>query len=421
MKNTSTQIKAVLENEKLVDSLINASNANPSLEVQELNLSEASEMYIEMRNLLLEALEKGILDDISFNSRNAINSHLQNVQKFINDPNRLIPQLNALQYQLDITDLRQLVFKDLNIDVELKELTALKRRYSKLIKDIEGAEKAKEEMSKIDTNTKELLKSIEKTKTESDEYKKLLSTIQNEIETSKTSIIKSEQDVENKKKEVLEFANNVENTKKSLDQIEGELKTNIEKLLKEKIGIANALIEQAEKALELKSTEGISAAYSSRLSKLSEENSKKNWLYGAIGFVVLTFITGYLLTGGQIDIWKLHIGFEPTENLAFIIGRILLTAIGISGAAFCANRYVQIRNLEEDYEYKVVLSKSILAFANKIKELDPKKTADYLNKVLNDLHQDPLRDRKNKKEKNPDINGLNKISELLRNWESLSE
>jgi len=411
MKKTSSQIKTILENENFFNSLKNTSNANPNLEVQELSLKEAFDSYVELKDMLLEGIDKGVLDEISFNSRNAVLSHLQNAQKFINDPNRLIPQLSALQYQVQITDLRNLTFEGLKVEIELKEITALRRRYTKLLKDIASAEKVKSELTQIDTSIKNIVKSIELAKNESDQYKKLLLTIKSEIEASKTSIIKSEQDVENKKQEVLEFANNVDVSKENLSKYENDIKTKIEK--------ANGLIRQAEIALELKSTEGISAAYSSRLNKLSEENSKRNWLYGAIGFVTLTFLTGYLLTGGQINLWQINIGFQATENIAFIVGRILLTGIGITGAVFCANRYVQIRNLEEDYEYKVVLSKSILAFANKIKELDDKKTADYLNKVLNDLHQDPLRDRTNRKE--TDMEAISKLTEMLINWKNLTE
>ena len=151
------------------------------------------------------------------------------------------------------------------------------------------------------------------------------------------------------------------------------MKSEIEKSITLNINKSKELIKQAEEALELKQTEGISKAYSSRLSKLTSEKTKNRWLIGAIVFLVLTFITGFLLTGGKINLWGFTVGFNDTENLAFVLGRILLTGIGISGSIFCANRYVYIKNLEEDYEYKVVLSKSILAFSNKIKELDDKK------------------------------------------------
>src|SRR5690606_3262641 len=163
----------------------------------------------------------------------------------------------------------------------------------------------------------------------------------------------------------------------------------------------------AEKALELRETEGIAAAYSSRLAKISESKNKRNWLYGALGFVVFTLLFGYLLTGGQF----FGTGFKETNNIGIIIGRIVLTAIGVSGAVFCAKRFVVLRNLEEDYEYKVVLTKSILAFANKIKDINEDKVAEYLTQVLNELHQDPLRERKGKNE-DKDLTSIENIGKL---------
>lgn len=421
MKQTTNQIKSILENETISSRLKNLANANPNLEVQELSLADAEKIYEDVRNTLLDSIEKDILDELSFNTRNAIHSHLHNIQRFANDPNRFIPQINAVQHQIEIAGIRKLTFDSINLDNELKELTSLRRRYSKLLKDINDAEGTRKDLLKIDNSIKKLVKSIEETKVESDNYNKTLASIKTEIESSKTAIIKSEQDIKNKKEDVLEFSQYIDESKESLESIEEELKNSINELIITKSEQAQKLIEQAEKALELKSTEGISAAYSSRLDKLSKEKFKQNWLYGAIGFVILTFITGYLLTGGQITISKLNIGFTATDNVAFIIGRILLTAIGISGAAFCANRFVTIRNLEEDYEYKVVLSKSILAFANKIKELDKTKTADYLNKVLTDLLQDPLRERKSKNQKEADMELVDKITNVIKKIKGISD
>jgi len=77
-----------------------------------------------------------------------------------------------------------------------------------------------------------------------------------------------------------------------------------------------------------------------------------------------------------------------------------------------------LRNLEEDYEYKVVLTKSILAFANKIKDIDNTKVADYLTQVLNELHQDPLRNRKEKGDEKSliSIDNMDKLAEIFQKF-----
>ena len=93
--------------------------------------------------------------------------------------------------------------------------------------------------------------------------------------------------------------------------------------------------------------------------------------------------------------------------------------IAISGAAFCANQFIKQKNIAEDYGYKAVLSKSIIAFANYIKETDEtpnkEKVSEYLTTVLEEIHKDPLRERKTKKvgvDKN-NISQLKEISELF--------
>ncbi|UOU99855.1 hypothetical protein MUU74_07855 [Chryseobacterium daecheongense] len=74
--------------------------------------------------------------------------------------------------------------------------------------------------------------------------------------------------------------------------------------------------------------------------------------------------------------------------------------ISITGATFCAKQYTKQSNIAEDYAYKAVLSKSIIAFTEEIKKRDDKKVAEYLEKVLSEIHQDPLRKREIKEDDN---------------------
>ena len=93
--------------------------------------------------------------------------------------------------------------------------------------------------------------------------------------------------------------------------------------------------------------------------------------------------------------------------------RFAVVAVSISAAAFCANGHLRWKNLEEDYRYKSILSKSIVAFANKIKEVDESKVPEYLNLVLSELHRDPLRSRKPLKEdKEMSLDYFNKVLEF---------
>lgn len=192
--------------------------------------------------------------------------------------------------------------------------------------------------------------------------------------------------------------------KKELDD---SIKLNIE----ERLNDALELIEQARNALSLKETEGIAAAYSGKLEKITKSKTQNNWLIAASILVGLAVFLGFLLTGG--DLWGLK--FDDSNNdVGIIVGRIAVTGLLLSAAIFCSKQYINQKNLIEDYEYKVVLSKSILAFAEKIKVIDDTRVADYFNHVLKELHQDPLRARQsNKQDKGVSLDTVDKLVDVI--------
>jgi hypothetical protein len=98
-------------------------------------------------------------------------------------------------------------------------------------------------------------------------------------------------------------------------------------------------------------------------------------------------------------------------DIGVIIWRIALLPITIAGAIFSANQYVKQRNLIEDYAYKLVLTKSIVGFSEellKVKDTN-KWYQEYITKVLNELLQDPLRNKKDNKK------------DIMVSWKELKE
>ncbi|KZS39505.1 hypothetical protein AWE51_25735 [Aquimarina aggregata] len=412
MKPTTKAIISILENASFQSNLENLKASNATFSNQETTIIEVYNGMSEIRNLLTDSIENGTFEKLPFNQRNAINSQLTNVSRYATNLQQIIPQFNALETTIHNSRLLELSTESLDFEEKVKEVNSLRTRYKRLLKDIQDSEEIKKSIDEIKTKAEEDAQNISSISEKADELK--LKYEQDEINISEksNSITEAEQEIENRKKEILAFASNVEDNELKLNTIYDKLKDSIEKELSSKLIKVNSLIEEAENALELKQTEGIAKAYSSRLKKISDSNNKRHWLIGASVFVIITLLLGFLLTGGEIKIWKFDLGFADTENIGFIIGRIGLTFIGISGAVFCANRFVILRNLEEDYEYKVVLTKSILAFSNKIKEIDDSKVADYLTQVLDELHQDPLRSRKPEKSSKSDMD-LDKIDKFL--------
>lgn len=416
MKPTTTSIINILENESFQSNLENLKNSNPTYSTQETTILEVYERFSEIRNLLTDSIENGTFENLPFNQRNSINSQLSNVQRYATNAGQVIPQYNALENTIHNSRLFELNTESFNFEEKVKEINSLRTRYKRLLKDIAESELIKETIDEIKTKVEEDSENISTISEKADELKSKYEQDETEITEKTTAISEAEQEIENRKKEILAFASNIEDNEEKLETIYNRLKDSVEKELSDKLLKVNSLISEAENALELKQTEGIAKAYSSRLKKISESKDKRYWLIGASVFVIITLLFGFLLTGGQIKVWKLDLGFANTENIGFIIGRIALTFIGISGAVFCANRFVMLRNLEEDYEYKVVLTKSILAFSNKIKEIDNDKVAEYLTQVLNELHQDPLRSRKPEKNSNSnmDLDKIDKFLEIIK-------
>lgn len=416
MKPITTSIKNLIENETIQTQLGNLKASNPTYSNQETTIQEVYDGISEIRNLLADSIENGSFEELPFNQRNAINASLASVQRYATNAAQIIPQYNGLLNIIHTSKLFEINSSKVNFEEKVKEINSLRTRYKRLLKQIQDSEDIKISIEEIKTTVEDDAEKISAISEKADELKSKFEHDETDIAEKSTSISEAEQEIENRKKEILAFASNIQDNEEKLNNIYNRLNDSIEEELSGKLLKANTLIEEAENALELKQTEGIAKAYSSRLKKISDSKNKTYWLIGASVFVIITLLFGFLLTGGQIKIWKLDLGFANTENIGFIIGRIALTFIGISGAVFCANRFVMLRNLEEDYEYKVVLTKSILAFSNKIKEIDDTKVAGYLTQVLNELHQDPLRSRKSEKSSKSvmDLDNIEKFLEVIK-------
>ena len=141
------------------------------------------------------------------------------------------------------------------------------------------------------------------------------------------------------------------------------------------MNIAENLIKSARTALNYKTAESISAAFNTQYTEAKENSHYQYWLWGAMGFVFLTLFIGiWILTG-----WFIHNDIDP---LFSIIGRISMIPFTILGAIFCANQYIKQKNLIEDYAYKCVLAKSMIAFSEELRGKDSEKYSEYLSTVL---------------------------------------
>ena len=412
MKAITQHIQNILDESTIDYKLLQISQSHPDTE---LNLdttgSDLYNGYIELKATLINCIANGYIDKLPSKSRSQISSSLDNLQAIINSHLPAIAQryeffaeavLNANCYQNSLDDLDSSNIK--------RELLDLRRRYRKLVQDISNAETDKTLINNIKDEVISAQTEITNAQEISEQKIKEFTSIEDNIKNQKTRIEQFEQDVENRKKAIVAFAETIEANDAILDKMINEKSKAIDSDLQEKQRLIEKLITSAEQALELKSAEGISAAYSSGFSNISSAKLNYLWMVGAVIFSFIALVSGFLLAGGELQ----GIKYQNIDSIYGIVGRFAVVAVSISAAAFCANGHLRWKNLEEDYRYKSILSKSIVAFANKIKEVDESKVPEYLNLVLSELHQDPLRSRKPLKEdKEMSLDYFNKVLEFF--------
>lgn len=141
---------------------------------------------------------------------------------------------------------------------------------------------------------------------------------------------------------------------------------------------AEGLIQQARDALGYTTAVGISAAFDERYKE--DKKSSVHWIWaGAAGFLVIASIL--------VGVW---FWVKGSGDLSTTLSRITIMSVAISAAWFCASQYVKSKNIMEDYGYKAVLTKSMVAFLDQLEGTEREK---YLAMVLLEIHKDPLRKR----------------------------
>lgn len=398
MKQVTQQIYTILNDENLTKQLDNHVAVNPKLTQGDVQLDEGVERFKFLRKLMIEEIDSGAFDEISFNRRNTILSILNAINQQRGNPNQVLSQIENLYDNVVISGLfyRRIGKKD--YEAELKSVTKLKSSYTRFVNQFDQTKKSLEFITKKKTELEEILNSTNEVKTKVDGLKQDSDNTLNQINENYNNtnnvlskIKEVEGDVEKRKLQIVAFHENVEEYKNNIEELKQKAKEIIDKESE-----IDRLISEAETALQLKSAQGISAAFAAQYDAASNPKISKNWIRGAIGLLIVAIALTIWIVGG----W----GIENKDEISSIIGRVVAVAIAISGATFCAKQYIKQKNIAEDYAYKATLSKSIIAFTDEIKNrenTDGNQVSKYLEKVLNEIHKDPLRAR----DKNIDSTG----------------
>lgn len=122
-----------------------------------------------------------------------------------------------------------------------------------------------------------------------------------------------------------------------------------------------------------------------------------------------------------IGIWILNAEYL---DLGAAIGRVSLIPLLITGSWFCASQHLKLVNLAEDYAYKDVLAKSIVGFSDQLKSNEDKgeEYKKYIEKMLEEIHRDPIHRDAKKNDKGIEFSELlKKIDEIKPTLDKIVE
>ena len=333
------------------------------------------------------------------NNLSNLNSYIQNRQHqniatTIDQLKTIIRNFNLprdkerfLDYMNEIDNLRR---SAMMLDEEITKTKTNLTKSGNLYDEIQNSKTTfDEKLEELENSKKELEANVEKFVAEFDDFQDLA-----EKATGNEGIIAGTLDNVREDEEIFNnFIKKIEVGEKQLEK-QNTTTQNYEKTLanyskrqQEIEKEAKDLIDKAIQALNYSNAEGLSAAFSIQHSIANNRNSKVGWLIGAGFFVLIAMVLGvWVVTGWGIDP-------DTKSPLMSIIGRLSMIPFAILAAVFCANQYVKQVNLIEDYAYKTVLAKSIIAFSEELRLKNSEKYAEYLSTVLKEIHQDPLRKR----------------------------
>lgn len=166
---------------------------------------------------------------------------------------------------------------------------------------------------------------------------------------------------------------------------------------------AGQLIESAKQALQYKTAEGLSAAFSIQHEEYENPKIIWGWVAGAAAFIIAAITLGFILTTGQ------------EASISIIISRISLIPILIGGAIFCASQYSRQKRIADDYAYKMVLAKSLVGFSEQLSSQEDKgdEYQLYIKSVLSQILTDPQRSRTKKPSNNKNYTSELDLEETL--------
>ena len=347
----------------------------------------------------------------TFSERNEIQSHLSNLNLYLSrfQNAKLVLELEWLKqhlrtYVLRIDQDRYIEFNSA-IDELCRKAMALEEEIQSVKEKLKESDNAYAEIQTKQTEYNDIIaKLIEQKNSFVEEYNAFANEVSDfrslaeRASTNEQTILENLNET-NKAKDAFDgFIEKIDNREKVLEKQDKSTKIYEQRLTEfnedhsTKLAEVEALIEKARQALQYTTAAGMSAAFQEQYNKANNSTTKYGWLIAAIVFLFISLSIGAWIVAG----WGIK--GDNTTQLYSLIGRLTMVPFTILAAIFCANQFVKQKNLAEDYAYKSVLTKSIVAFSEELREKDSEGYSQYISTVLKEIHQDPLRKRSKEKD-----------------------
>ena len=389
MNEQISNITGWLESDRTLEQAEVALQSNPDLTYPVNNitirLDETVELFNYLKELILQLITSGKFEKLPTSIQSNIHNQIQAIFQNKTNVNQVMVHIQALYSQVLVAGLEKKLDSYENYKRALSDISNLRRAYARAIGNLDDLTEKVKTIEKNYNDSQELIKEVVENKIEIDDK---LNKSNKNLETSRiihSQIEKSDQEIQNIKKEILAFKSNIESYKNDINSSTESSNSIIMDFERMRDNV-DKLIADAEAALQLKSSQGISAALSTQYENENKRIKKVSWLFASVVFLLFALI-GVLLLLIDFEFENLKI---VNDGVNSIVARVVFVGISITGATFSANQYNKQKYLADNYAYKLVLAKSILAFTKEIKKYNPDKAADYMKDVLSEINKSPI-------------------------------
>ncbi|PHR71882.1 MAG: hypothetical protein COA67_05690 [Lutibacter sp.] len=426
MKPTTQTIQAWINNPNYKTQMESIFTNSVNFTAHETTIDEAKTEFDYVVEQLLFLIEKGELDKLTFHKRNGINNifnaltkqltQLQrnsyNLTSIPNVGNTVISYILSLRDQVDAILFATKGKGAADYVNESKELIKIKKRYIKLVKDIETVEDNKEKVQLFNT---ELLKNIEELKIKTSALQKdstIITNLNNQIQKLYNQVSSNAEDIASKKitisslhKSAKELEQIFENANAKVKELNTSSSNSVNNFIKEKTEfIDGKVIEFSDKTDNIVTKnetlqekinsllEGANAgelykAFNSRKKEIEESLNK--WLFGIVAInVFLVFFTLLIINGSEfLGIKELS---TTTMDSAFYL-KLFISIPLLFLDWFIIRQYNQRKDLAEKYAFKSVLSLSLLAYNEMmVDHKDNKVSLEFISSTVEKIYQSPF-------------------------------